>query len=62
MDVGSRIDSFVAHVASYRNIYVFDIRPIRVDIPRVIFRQVDFMNIDDQMINFCDSLFSSASQ
>lgn len=56
VDVGSRIDSFVAHVASFREICVFDIRPIKVDIPRVIFKQVDFMNVDDSMVDFCDSL------
>src|ERR1700712_792104 len=28
VDVGSRIDGFVAHVASFRSIEVFDIRPL----------------------------------
>jgi hypothetical protein len=41
VDVGSRIDGFVAHVASFRPIEVFDIRPLDVVIPNVTFRQLD---------------------
>ena len=44
VDVGSRIDGFVAHVASFRMIEVFDVRPISNDIPGVIFKQADFMH------------------
>ena len=33
VDVGSRIDGFVAHVASFRPIEVFDIRPLPAGIP-----------------------------
>lgn len=41
VDVGSRIDGFVTHVASFREIEVFDIRPIAAQIPGVRFRRVD---------------------
>lgn len=44
VDVGSRVDGFVAHVASYREIEVFDIRPITMPIPGVTFRQADLMD------------------
>lgn len=43
VDVGSRIDGFVAHVATFRTIEVLDIRPLRDQIPNVTFRQVDLM-------------------
>lgn len=43
VDVGSRIDGFVAHVASFRTIEVMDVRPITTAIPGVIFKQVDLM-------------------
>lgn len=43
VDVGSRVDGFVAHVASFREIEVFDVRPITTDIPGVVFRQADLM-------------------
>jgi len=33
VDIGSRVDGFVAHVASFREIEVFDVRPISAQIP-----------------------------
>lgn len=58
VDIGSRIDGFVAHVASFREIEVFDIRPITSKIPGVTFRQADFMNSSELMVEYCDSLSS----
>ena len=46
VDVGSRVDGFVAHVASFREIEVFDVRPTSTPIPGVIFKQADLMDID----------------
>ncbi|MEB3200918.1 MAG: DUF268 domain-containing protein [Synechococcaceae cyanobacterium] len=43
LDVGSRVDGFVAHVACFREIEVFDVRPVAVQVPGVIFRQADLM-------------------
>jgi hypothetical protein len=58
VDVGSRIDGFVAHVASFRSIEVLDIRPpASSTIPNVIFKQADLMApMDEKMENYCDSL------
>jgi hypothetical protein len=56
VDIGSRIDGFVAHVASYREIETFDIRPITSQFPNVVFRQADLMNPPDSLIEYCDSL------
>lgn len=44
IDVGSRLDGFVAHVASFRPIEVLDIRPVAVTIPNITFRQADLMS------------------
>ena len=44
VDIGSRVDGFVAHVASFREIEVFDVRPISTMVPGVVFRQADLMN------------------
>lgn len=41
IDVGSRVDGFCAHVASFRSIEVMDVRPITTSVPGMIFRQVD---------------------
>ncbi|WP_288731364.1 DUF268 domain-containing protein [uncultured Parabacteroides sp.] len=56
MDVGSRIDGFVAHVASYRKIDVLDIRPLNSDIPNVHFIQCDIMELNDMFVNSTDSI------
>lgn len=56
VDIGSRIDGFVAHVASFREIEVFDIRPIASSIPKVVFKQADLMNPIAAYLNYCDSL------
>ena len=58
VDVGSRVDGFVSHVASFREIEVFDIRPITTHIPGVIFKQADFMHPEGLFGNgeYCDSL------
>lgn len=44
VDIGSRIDGFVAHVASFRECEVFDVRPISTKVPGVVFHQADLMN------------------
>lgn len=44
IDVGSRLDGFVAHLAAFREVEVFDVRHLAFTIPGVTFRQVDMMN------------------
>jgi len=56
VDIGSRIDGFVAHVALFREIEVLDIRPMSERIPNIVFRQVDFMREDQPLVNYCDSV------
>lgn len=57
VDVGSRVDGFVAHVASFRPIDVIDIRPLSSSIPNITFIQADMMTpINDNLVNYCDSL------
>ena len=56
VDIGSRVDGFVAHVASFREIEVFDIRPITTPIPNVTFKQADLMKPVEGMEGYCDSL------
>lgn len=57
VDVGSRIDGFVAHVASFREIEVFDIRPL-AETPhaRIKFIQGDLMAPNGVPYDYCDSL------
>ena len=59
VDIGSRIDGFVSNVASFREIEVFDVRPITTEIPGVTFRQMDLMNPPEFSFSnngYCDSL------
>ncbi|UCG57841.1 MAG: DUF268 domain-containing protein [Phycisphaerales bacterium] len=57
VDIGSRIDGFVAHVASFREIEVFDIRPLESNIPNVKFTRADLMGeLDKALVDYCDSL------
>lgn len=56
VDIGSRVDGFVAHVASFREIEVFDIRPQTATVPGIRFRQADLMNLPDDLVGCTDSL------
>lgn len=57
IDVGSRMDGFVAHVASFRNIEVIDIRSNPNQIPNVAFTQADFMKpLPHELVECCDSV------
>ena len=57
VDMGSRIDGFVAHVASFRPIEVFDIRALTASIPNVRFRQCDITApLPVELVQSCDSL------
>lgn len=58
VDVGSRVDGFVAHVAAFREIEVFDIRPQPVQIKNIRFVTADFTNISPDLHNYADSLSS----
>jgi SAM-dependent methyltransferase len=56
VDIGSRVDSFVAHVASFREIEVFDIRPITTSISGIVFKQADLMKPLEHIQSYCDSI------
>ncbi len=56
VDVGSRVDGFVAQVASFRKIEVIDIRKNNFQFKNIIFKKKDITKIDKSMVNYCDSL------
>ena len=56
VDVGSRIDGFAAHVASFREIEIFDVRRVTMVIPGMVFRVADLMNPVTIQKGYCDSL------
>ena len=56
IDVGSRIDGFVAHVLTFRDIEILDVRPMTSNIIGITFRQADLIQSEDLPANICDSL------
>ena len=56
VDIGSRVDGFVAHVASFREIELFDIRPLKAQVKNVIFRVHDLLELPDEMHEYADSV------
>jgi hypothetical protein len=43
IDVGSRVDGFVAHLLTFMNVTVIDVRPLVSKVPRLAFMQKDMM-------------------
>lgn len=58
LDIGSRTDGFVAHVAVFRNIEIMDIREQKSKVKNIIFRKADLMQLPEDMINAFDSVSS----
>lgn len=56
VDVGSRVDGFVAHVAAFRPIEVLDIRPMDSKVRNIEFKRADLMSPPPQMFAYTDSL------
>ena len=57
LDVGSRVDGFVAHVAAFRSIEVIDIRPMSSAVGGMTFVQADLMReLPPDLRECCDSL------
>jgi hypothetical protein len=57
VDVGSRVDGFVAHVAVFRPIEIIDIRPLENEIPNIVVREADLSApLPPDLIDCCDSL------
>jgi len=56
VDIGSRVDGFVAHVASFREIEVFDIRPLNNEIRNIKFIIMDATKFDNLYSDYTDSI------
>lgn len=57
IDVGSRIDGFIAHLAAFRTIEVLDFRPLTsCGHEQIKFMQADLMSLDTSLHEITDSL------
>lgn len=45
-DIGSRLDGFIAHLLTFREVYYIDVRPLPYDIPGLHFTQGDATTLD----------------
>lgn len=54
IDVGSRVDGFIAHVACLRRVEVLDIRPLEAKIPNVTFHRADLMHLPGKWASVAD--------
>lgn len=58
IDIGSLVDGFVAHVAAFREIEVWDIRAIDSKVQNMRFYQADLMQLPPELIASTDSISS----
>tara|TARA_R110000868_G_scaffold155691_6_gene382195 strand:- start:67272 stop:68054 length:783 start_codon:yes stop_codon:yes gene_type:complete len=56
VDIASKVDSFVAHVAVFREIEVIDIRKLQSPLKNLKFKQLDIMDDVTTYQDYCDSL------
>jgi hypothetical protein len=56
VDIASRVDWFVAHIATFREIEVLDIRKLDSKVKNIKFKQADLMNIWDDMKDYTSSI------
>ena len=56
IDIGSRTDGFVAHVAVFREIEIFDIRFQTSTVKNIIYKEADLMDFNSNLMNYCDSI------
>lgn len=56
IDIGSRIDGFVAHVAAFRKIEIFDVREVKSTTDNIKFKRADLMKLPEELKSCTDSL------
>lgn len=56
IDIGSRTDGFVAHIAVFRQIEIMDIREQTSKTENIIFRRADLMQLPENMTDAFDSI------
>ncbi|UJL31480.1 DUF268 domain-containing protein [Mycolicibacterium vanbaalenii] len=56
VDAGSRVDGFVAHIASFMPVEFLDIRPLESSAENISFTQRDLMTDDHSFDDYTDSL------
>ncbi len=58
VDIGSRVDGFIAHLAVFRKVVVLDVRQTTTKVANLEFVQADMMHLESELYESCDSLSS----
>ncbi len=58
VDIGSRIDGFIAHLAVFRSVELIDIRAQDSEVKNINFIQADLMQLPEGQKESCDSISS----
>ena len=56
IDIGSKVDSFIAHIITFRKVIIIDIREIKSKIENIEFLQANMINMKVELFESCDSL------
>jgi SAM-dependent methyltransferase len=56
LDIGSRMDGFVANIATFRKIDVIDIRPCKSTFSNIVFKQWDITLTPTELVNTYESI------
>lgn len=56
LDIGSRVDGFIAHLAVFRKVTIVDIRELKSNVENIEFIQADMMNVKKELIESYDSV------
>jgi SAM-dependent methyltransferase len=58
LDIGSRTDGFIAHVAVFREVEMLDIRDIQSNVKNIVFKRADLMQLPEELVGRFDSVSS----
>lgn len=58
VDVGSRVDGYIAHILTFREVEVFDVRKLESNVDGLSFRQIDLSEINSTPIAYADCVSS----
>jgi len=56
IDIGSKVDSFIAHLITFRKVTIIDIRELKSNIENINFLQANMINMKEDLYESCSSL------
>ncbi len=58
IDIGSRVDGFISHLATFREVEIIDIREVQSTTPNIKFLQANMIDMKEELYESCESLSS----